>query len=271
MFCPFFHDFCLFWNSLCCQRDHKFSGTEWHTSSRNRVVRRRMCKIGGFPLCNPFKGLLWDSSEVHSILKYTKCLMFEMWHIYTSVTVFYYSSKDSGPIDMLDKFWVYDVNVFYETVNYSQKKLNRLLRFLWHCALRTICGCRFFQIVVFFDFGNCWFEISVYFIHIFHLFPWCDTWATVPLQVISKLSYNRPRCVRNGVVPDNSVMSYTFPAACIPYYISAVLAISFQLFHLLEASYPSKFKLLGVVLTLGNNLVNLSDRIYNNVHLLDLK
>ena len=114
---------------------------------------------------------------------------------------------------MLDKFWVYDVNVFYETVNSSQKKLNRLLRLLWHCALRTICGCRFFQIVAFFDFGNCWFEISVYFIHIFHLLPWCDTWATVPLQVISKLSYNRPRCVRNGVVPDNSVMSYTFPAA----------------------------------------------------------
>ena len=180
MFCPFFHDFRLFWNSLCCQRDHKFSGTEWHTSSRNRVVRRRMCKIGGFPLCNPFKGLLWDSSEVHSILKYTKCLMFEMWHIYTSVTVFYYSSKDSGPIDMLDKFWVYDVNVFYETVNSSQKKLNRLLRFLWHCALRTICGCRFFQIIVFFDFGNCWFEISVYFIHIFHLLPWCDVLGNSP-------------------------------------------------------------------------------------------
>ena len=39
------------------------------------------------------------------------------------------------------------------------------------------------------------------------------SWATVPLQVISKLSYNRPSCVRNGVVPDNSVMSYTFPAA----------------------------------------------------------
>ena len=166
MFCPFFHDFRLFWNSLCCQRDHKFSGTEWHTSSRNRVVRRRLCKIGGFPLCNPFKGLLWDSSEVHSILKYTKCLMFEMWHIYTSVTVFYYSSKDSGPIDMLRKFWVYGVDVFYETVNSSQEKLNRLLRLLWHCALKTICGCHFFQIVAFFDFGNCWFEISVYFIHI---------------------------------------------------------------------------------------------------------
>ena len=39
------------------------------------------------------------------------------------------------------------------------------------------------------------------------------SWVTVPLQVISKLSYNRPKCVRNGVVPDNSVMSYTFPAA----------------------------------------------------------
>ena len=127
--------------------------------------------------------------------------------------VFYYSSKDSGPIDMLRKFWVYGVDVFYETVNSSQEKLNRLLRLLRHCALKTICGCHFFQIVAFFDFGNCWFEISVYFIHIFHLFPWCDTWATVPLQVISKLSYNRPRCVRSGVVPDNSVMSYTFPAA----------------------------------------------------------
>ena len=31
---------------------------------------------------------------------------------------------------MLDKFWIYDVNVFYETVNSSQKKLNRLLRLL---------------------------------------------------------------------------------------------------------------------------------------------
>ena len=77
MFCLFFHgDFCLFWDILCCQRAHKLSGTEWHTSLRNRVKRRRMCKITGFPLCNPFKGLFWDSSKFHSILRYGKCLMF---------------------------------------------------------------------------------------------------------------------------------------------------------------------------------------------------
>ena len=53
--------------------------------------------------------------------------MFEMRQI---MEVFYYSSKDSGPIDMLRKFWVYGVDVFYETVNSSQEKLNRLLRLL---------------------------------------------------------------------------------------------------------------------------------------------
>ena len=70
MFCPFFHgDFRLFWNTFCWQWGHKFSGTEWHSSLRNRVVRRRMCKITGFPLCYPFKWLLRDSSKVHSIPK----------------------------------------------------------------------------------------------------------------------------------------------------------------------------------------------------------
>ena len=75
-------------------------------SLRNRVVRRRMCKITAFPLCYPSKWLLCDRSKVHSILKYmyTKRLMFEMWH---SMKVFYYSSKKSRPIDVLRKFWIY--------------------------------------------------------------------------------------------------------------------------------------------------------------------
>ena len=95
MFRSFFHgDFHLFWNTFCWQWGHKFSVAEWHTSLRNRVVRRRMCKITGFLLCYPFKWLLWDSSKVHSVLKYTKLLMFEMWH---SMQVFCYSSKERTP------------------------------------------------------------------------------------------------------------------------------------------------------------------------------
>ena len=111
MFRSFFHgDFRLFWNTFCWQWGHKFSGTEWHTSLRNRSVRRRICKISGFPLYYPFnKWLLWDSSKVYSILKYTKRLMFEMWH---SMQVFCYSSKESRPIDVLCKFWIYCVDVF---------------------------------------------------------------------------------------------------------------------------------------------------------------
>ena len=80
-FYPFFHgDFRLFWNNLCCQRGHESRGPEWHTSLRslrNKVVRRRMCEITDFPLRTPFKGLLWNSSKVQSILKYIKCPMFE--------------------------------------------------------------------------------------------------------------------------------------------------------------------------------------------------
>ena len=47
-------DFRLFWNTFCWQLGHKFSSSEWHSSLRNRVVRRRMC-LTGFPLCYPFK------------------------------------------------------------------------------------------------------------------------------------------------------------------------------------------------------------------------
>ena len=95
--------------------------------------------------------------------------------------VFYYSSEESRPIDVLRKLWIYGVDIFYETINSSQKKQNKLLRLLWHCALKTICGYRFFQIVVFFDFGNCWFELTVYFIHIFHLLPWFDVLGNSPV------------------------------------------------------------------------------------------
>ena len=80
--------------------------------------------------------------------------------------------------------WIYSVDVFYDTVNSSQKKLNRLLRLLWHCALRTICGCHFFKIVVFFDFGNCWFEISVYFIEL--NLDVVAPWRRVPYQFSSR-------------------------------------------------------------------------------------
>ena len=44
--------------------------------------------------------------------------------------VFYYSSEESRPIDVLRKLWVYGVDIFYETINSSQKKQNKLLRLL---------------------------------------------------------------------------------------------------------------------------------------------
>ena len=36
------------------------------------------------------------------------------------------------------------------------------------------------------DFGNCLFEISVYFIHIFHLLAWCDVLGNSPLAGYSE-------------------------------------------------------------------------------------
>ena len=67
------------------------------------LVRRRMCKITDFPLCYPLRWLLWNSSKFHSILKYTKRLMFEMLY---SKQVFYYSGKGSRPIDVLRKLQI---------------------------------------------------------------------------------------------------------------------------------------------------------------------
>ena len=67
-------------------------------------------------------------------------------------------------------------------------------------ALRTMCSNCIFQIVVFFDFGNCRFWDFFFFNSNFPPFAvvWCP----------GKQSH---WCIRNCVLPDSSVMSFSFP------------------------------------------------------------